>query len=32
MPDLEFELTSDAGEAVTEEEYAGKASLVFLAT
>jgi protein SCO1/2 len=29
MPDLEFELTSDAGEAVTEEEYAGKASLVF---
>ncbi|WP_245584206.1 SCO family protein [Saccharospirillum impatiens] len=29
MPDLEFELISDAGEAVTEQAYAGKASLVF---
>lgn len=29
MPDLEFELTSDAGETVTEQAYLGKASLVF---
>lgn len=29
MPDLDFELTSDTGEAVTEQAYAGKASLVF---
>ncbi|MEP4545235.1 MAG: SCO family protein [Saccharospirillum sp.] len=29
MSDLEFELTSDTGEAVTEETYRGKASLVF---
>lgn len=29
MPDLEFELTSDTGETVTEQDYVGKASLVF---
>ncbi len=29
MPDLEFELTSDTGETVTEQNYQGKASLVF---
>jgi protein SCO1/2 len=29
MPDLEFELTSDRGERVSEEAFTGKASLVF---